>query len=431
MRLWPWRVERKTDVDLNTLIGRLEAALQTVSGVSVTPETCMQSPTVNSIVTSVARRISVSPIRVMRKSFVGARETKELLPNHPVARLLQRPNDYQTRTSYMLDATSSLMRYGRYLAFKSRGRTGPIRYLHPLMAGSVTMTQDDETLAVSYRARLAGGGQRDFGSSEIHHVRGPARDFLEGDSSITDLREAIALEIAIEKHGAAFFGNGALPLLVFGIEQGFKGFATEAEEQKFIDSIKTNFSGRKRFSSFFRPKGISVDQIEIDHAKSQLIEVRKYQRTVIAGGFGVPPHFVGDLERATFNNVEQQDTDFVINVVLPIAQMFESAMERDLLTDDDRRDGVIIRFNLEAVQRADFKSQQEGLKIQREMGVISANDWRERINLNPLSDDDGGDDYIRPMNMTVAGEEPDDPEPPGPIEEPNDDDITGSQDDDD
>lgn len=419
---WPWQT--KTDVDLNTLIRRLEMAYQTVSGVSVTPETCMRSPTVNAIVTSISRRISVSPIRVMRKTFVRGRETKELLPNHSVARLLSRPNNWQTRSSYWLDATSALLRYGRYFAFKGRGDTGPIRFLHPLSPGSVTVEQDTQSLDVSYRAVVVGGGQRLVSANEMHHVRGPARDFVTGDSPIEDIREAIALEIAIEQHGAAFFGNGALPLLVFGISDGFKGFATQAEETEFIESVKSALGGKRRFTSFLKPKGITLDTVEVDHERSQLIEVRKYQRTVIAGGFGVPPHFVGDLERATFNNVEQQDTDFVINVVLPIAQMFEAAMERDLLTDSDRREGVIIRFNLDAVQRADFKSQQEGLKIQREAGVISANDWREAVNRNPISSGDGGDDYIRPMNFSVAGEEEIAEEPtdgPGSSEEEDDD----------
>ena len=129
---------------------------------------------------------------------------------------------------------------------------------------------------------------------------------------------------------------------------------------------------------------------------------------MIAGAFGVPPHLVGDLERATFNNVEQQDQDFTLNVVMPVAQAFEAAMERDLLTDQDRASGIVIRFNLDSILRADFKSRQEGLRIQRDAGVINANKWREIEGHNPISDDDGGNDYLRPANFVVAGEEMDD-----------------------
>ena len=86
-------------------------------------------------------------------------------------------------------------------------------------------------------------------------------------------------------------------------------------------------------------------------------------------------------------------------------------MERDLLTEDDYRSGVIIRFNLDAGLRADFMSRQQGLRIQRDAGVISPNEWREMENMNPISDEDGGEDYVRPANMVVAGEEPELPEP--------------------
>ncbi len=403
--------EVKTDMSLDTLLQRLEAVYRTTSGVAVTPETCMESPTVNAIVTAVSRRLSVSPPRVMERTYQKGRERKEFLPNHPVAKLLARPNSYQTRASYWLDAGSVLMRYGRYFAVKAQGNTGPIRRLHPLVPSAVTVDQD-ELLEPTYRATFTNGGQRDIPASEMHHVRGAARDFLTGDSPVADVREAIALEIAMEKYGASFFGNGTVPLLIFTLMQGFADFKTVKERDEFLQSVKDKTSGSHAHSAFMLPKGMDVKDMKIENEKAQYIDARKYQRTVIAGAFGVPPHFVGDLERATFNNVEQQDTDFVINVVMPIAQTFEAAMERDLLTDEDRRAGVVIRFNLDAIQRADFKTRQEGSRVQRDAGVISANDWRERENLNPISEEDGGEDYIRPANFVVAGEEPPPKEPP-------------------
>jgi HK97 family phage portal protein len=208
---------------------------------------------------------------------------------------------------------------------------------------------------------------------------------------VQDVQTAIALEILAEKFGATFFQNGAVPFLVFKFMQGSAGFRTKEEEAAFIQAFQDALGGSKRFRAMLVPKGIDEPKpIPIENDKAQFLETRKYQRTVIAGAFGVPPHLVGDLERATFNNVEQQDSDFTLNVVMPVCQAFEAAMERDLLTDEDRRSGVCIRFNLDSVLRADFKSRQEGLKIQREMGVISPNEWREIEGKNPR---EGGDDY--------------------------------------
>ncbi len=87
----------------------------------------------------------------------------------------------------------------------------------------------------------------------------------------------------------------------------------------------------------------------------------------------------------------------------PVVTAFEAAMERDLLTPDDRAQGVVIRFNLDSTLRADFKSRQEGLQIQRLNGVINADEWREIEAKNPL-DDAEGEDYWRPANMAVVGD---------------------------
>lgn len=385
--------KKAESISLDTLLRRLEAAYATASGISVTPENCMESPTVNAIVTGISRRIESLPVHVFQKVERFGRPAVERLPSHPVERLLAKFNDWQSVASYWLDSTSSLVRYGNYYAYKARGVTGPIRRLEPLPADATDVTQNDD-LSITYRARLANGKTRDFESWEIHHVRGPARNYVKGDSPVVDAREAIALEIAAQRMGAAVFGNGAMPGLVFEFMDNFAGFRTEEERRQFVDDFNDAYTKKDRFKSMILPRGLKLgSQIAIENEKAQFLETRKMQRSVIAGAFGVPAHMVGDLERATFSNIEHQSLEFVQTVVLPYVRMYETAMERDLLTDDDRRSGVIIRFNLDGALRGDFKSRQEGLKIQREMGVIGPDDWREIENMNPLGPSKGGDNY--------------------------------------
>jgi HK97 family phage portal protein len=386
-------IEAKQQVlTLDQLIRNLEAVYDTMSGVSVTPETALLSPTVVAVVRTISNRISSLPVHVYQKGRSKGRETKELLPTHPVARLLSRPNEYQDRVSYWLDATSWLIRYGNFYAFKGRGDTGPIRRLESLPPSAVTVEQLDD-LSLRYRVTSSSQGQRTYTSRQIHHARGVGRSGFMGDSPIMNLRESIALEIAAEKFGGSFFGNGAMPLIMFTYLQGSAGHKTDEDRQRFIDEFQAAYRGKGRFRAMLLPRGIDAkDPIPMDNDKAQFLQTRKYQRTVIAGGLGVPPHHVGDLERATFNNVEQQSLDFDINCVLPYGRIFEAAMERDLLTDDDRAGGIIIRFNFDATLRADFRTRQEGLQIQRNNGVINPNEWREQEGKNPRTDP-GGDEY--------------------------------------
>lgn len=380
---------------IDQVIQRIEAAFRTTAGIAVSPENCMMSPTVTAIVTAISRRIATLPILVIRRTVEGGRATKELLPNHPVARLLARPNDWQNPNQFWLDATSQLVRWGNFYCFKSRGVTGPVRQLLPINPGGVNVRQEIDWQVV-YETSTPDGSYQRLTPDQILHARGPARDSMRGDSVVMDIRQAIGLEIQAELMGASVFGNSAQPGIIFKFSDGAQGFKTEEERSKFVDNFQAIYAREKRYSATLLPKGIEVDSsAPIDNEKAQYILTRQYQRTVIAAAFGVPVHMVGDLSKGTFNNVEQQTLDFVLNVVLPYARMFENALERALLTDQDRTSGVIIRFDLEAILRGDFKSRQEGLNIQRQAGVISANDWRERENMNPLPEEDGGNDYWR------------------------------------
>lgn len=398
------------DMDINTVIRRLEALYVTASGIQVTPENCEESPTVKAIVTAVTRRFAAMPVHVYLKTRSNGRASKEPQPNHPVERLLNKPNNWQTNVAYWMDASSWLLRYGNHYCWKGRGQTGPIRRLVPFQPGAVTPKQDDEDLSlVTYEVQMKGGRKRTFDADEVHHARTTARDGLVGDSWINDVRESIALEIAAEKFGASFFGNGAMPGITFKFSEGSQGFKTDEERKRFVEDFQESFGKKGRFKAILPPKGIEMGPpIPVENEKAQFNQLRMLQRTIIAGAAGIPPHLVGDLSKGTYNNVEMQGIDFTTNAILPLCRTFESAMERDLLTDADRTSGVIIRFNLDAIQRGDFKTRQEGRAIQRQNGVINANEWRESEGMNPRPDD-GGDDYYEqgPSGQTPAGK----PEP--------------------
>jgi HK97 family phage portal protein len=382
------KVEEKSQ--FQDVLSRLVAAMDGTLVETVTPDNCMQSPTVHSIVTAISKRLSVTPIHVYRKSSSADGDIKEALPNHPVAQLLKKPNAWQTNIDFWQDAASTFVRHGRFYAYKSRGKTGPIRELIPIPSANVKPEQDEDNYRVSFRV-IQKHGNREYAPEQIFHARGAARDFLTGDSPVMDVADTIALEIMAEQFGVTFFKNGALPLLVFNFQEGSAGFRTVEQEKQFIADFQKAFEGGNRHKGMLLPKGLDAPSaIEISHDKAQFLETRQYQRTVIAGAFGVPPNIIGDLSNSTYNNLEQESKNFTQNVILPVAQAFEAAMERDLLTDRDRAGGVCIRFNLDSLLRADFKSRQEGLKMQREMGVISANEWREHEGMNPR---DGGDEY--------------------------------------
>lgn len=390
MKLFNWR--RKPEIKVaqfEQVLMRLIAAQEGVVGKTVTPDTALASPTVQAIDTAISRRLSVTPVHVYKKGVKNGLDTKEKLPNHPVAILLRKPNEWQTATDFWMDAASVWTRWGNFYAYKSQTGTGRTAALIPLHPSSVTPKLEDNR-TFTYLVDET-GGQQVYKPEKILHARGRAKNFYEGDSPVKDIQTAIMMEILAEKFGESFFRNGAVPMQVFKYMEGFKPFQDEEQEKAFIKDFQEAFGGSKKFNAMMLPFGIEIsDGPSIANDKAQFIESRKLQRTVIAGAFGVPPHLVGDLTGGTFNNVEQQDKDFTLNVILPVVKSFESALERSLLSDKDHKDGVIIRFNMNSILRADFKSRQEGLQIQRLAGVINPNEWREIEGINPR---EGGDTY--------------------------------------
>ncbi|NOX15969.1 MAG: phage portal protein [Epsilonproteobacteria bacterium] len=136
---------------------------------------------------------------------------------------------------------------------------------------------------------------------------------------------------------------------------------------------------------------------------SQFLETRKFQKSEICGIYRVPPHLIGDLEKATFSNIEQQSIDFVTHSLRPYLIRIEQSINTQLLTSAEQKN-YYVKFNIDALLRGDTKSRYEAYNMGRNMGVLSANDIRAKEDMNPI---DNGDVYLQPLNMGEAGKGPD------------------------
>jgi phage portal protein BeeE len=128
------------------------------------------------------------------------------------------------------------------------------------------------------------------------------------------------------------------------------------------------------------------------------LETRKFQINEIARIFRIPPHMVGDLEKSSFSNIEQQSLEFVKYTLDPWVIRWEQSLMRALLSNEEKKQ-YFIKFNLEGLLRGDYESRMKGYSIGRQNGWMSANDIRELENLDRISREDGGDLYLVNGNM--------------------------------
>lgn len=210
-------------------------------------------------------------------------------------------------------------------------------------------------------------------------------------------REAIGMALATEEYGARFFGNGAKP---GGVLEHPGKLSKEAQDRLRTSWNEMHQGLSKQHRIAILEEGMSYKQIGIPPEDAQFLETRKFQLNEIARIFRIPPHLVGDLERATFSNVEQQSIDFVVHTIRPWLVRWEQAIKLKLFTPTERR-RFFAEFVADGLLRGDIKSRYEAYAIGRQNGWLSADDIRELENMNPLPDDTGKV-YLVPLNMVPA-----------------------------
>ena len=206
-------------------------------------------------------------------------------------------------------------------------------------------------------------------------------------------KNAIGMAIACEEYGAKFFANGAAPGGVLEHPSTIK------DPQRVRESWQSTFGGSGNANKIaVLEEGMKYTPIGISPEQAQFLETRKFQINEIARIFRVPPHMVGDLEKSSFSNIEQQSLEFVKYTLDPWVIRWEQSIQRSLLSKDEKA-VYFVKFNLEGLLRGDYQSRMNGYAIGRQNGWMSANDIRELENLDRIPAKDGGDLYLINGNM--------------------------------
>lgn len=229
--------------------------------------------------------------------------------------------------------------------------------------------------------------------SDVLHIPGLGFDGLVGYSPIAMAKNAIGMAIACEEYGAKFFANGAAPGGVL------EHPGTIKDPQRVRESWQSTFGGSGNANKIaVLEEGMKYTPIGISPEQAQFLETRKFQINEIARIFRVPPHMVGDLEKSSFSNIEQQSLEFVKYTLDPWVIRWEQSIQRSLLSNDEKA-MYFVKFNLEGLLRGDYQSRMNGYAIGRQNGWMSANDIRELENLDRIPAEDGGDLYLINGNM--------------------------------
>jgi len=380
----------------------LAARSTSAAGVAVTTERAMALSAVFSCVRVLAESVGQLPVHLFERIGDDDRE-KRKATNHPLYDLLHySPNKYQTAQEWREHMMASLALQGN--AYCQIIRTGPSTRLRasellPINPEAVTPRLDARSGAVSYRIALEGGESETLPAEDVLHIKLFSLGGVVGVNPIRYAREAIGLGIGAEAFGAKLFANGAQPGGV--IEH--PGKLTQAAYERLKSSWDERHQGVENAHRVaILEEGTKWQSVGFPAADSQLLETRKFQRSEIAGLYGVPLHLIGDLDRATFSNIEHQGLSFVTLGLMPHLIRFEQRVAVQLLTPEERR-RYFARFNVNGLLRGDMTARAAFYRDLINLGVMSPNEARDREDMNPR---DGGDVYLTPLNMAVNGKPP-------------------------
>ena len=367
------------------------------SGKRVNERSAMQMTAVYSCVRILSEAVAGLPLHLYQYTDKGS---KEKAVDNPLYFLLHdEPNTEMTSFVFRETLMTHLLLWGNAYSQIIRNGKGEAVGLYPLMPDRMTVGRDEkgrlyyEYMVSSDDAKTLKDGTVRLSPYDVLHIPGLGFDGLVGYSPIAMAKNAIGLAIAAEEYGSKFYANGATPS---GILE-YPG--TVKEPDKVRESWNAGFGGSSNAHKIaVLEEGMKYTPISISPNEAQFLETRKFQINEIARIFRVPPHMVGDLEKSSFSNIEQQSLEFVKYTLEPWLVRWEQAMQRALIPQDDKSK-YFIKFNVDGLLRGDYQSRMQGYATARQNGWMSANDIRELENLDRIPAEDGGDLYLINGNM--------------------------------
>ena len=366
---------------------------KSASGVTVTTMGALKYSAVMACVRVLSESVAGLPLMIYeRREGEAGKDRAEDFYLYPILHL--QPNPIMTSFQLRETLQSHLALWGNaYCEIEYRG-SGQIAALWPLRPDQMERIEvrGDSLL---YHYRLPNGEPVELPGWRVWHLRGLANDGILGYSPIALAKQSIGLALAAEEFGSRFFGNGA----TLGGVLEHPGTLGEEAHKQLKASWKASHGGLSNaHRTAILEEGMSYREIGIPPEDAQFLETRKFQVADIARIYRVPPHMIGDLDRATFSNIEHQSIEFVVHSLRPWLVRWEQSINTTLLTESQRQ-SYFAEFLVDGLLRGDIQSRYQAYAVARQNGWMSANDVRRLENQNPIED---GDVYLVPLNMVPA-----------------------------
>ena len=372
------------------------------SGVAVDAMAALRVPAIQNGVRVIAEAVGQLDLQLFRNDGTGPKRVEP--KDHPVARVLERPNPWTGAFEFQRQLTLDSILWGDGLALIVRVG-GEVRELHRIDPRSCTINVNLTTTEPEYTVSMQNGGSYVYGYRDILHLRNLTLDGVRGLGLVHLAKETIGLSIVLQRHAAKLFGRGARP-------SGVLEYAKTLSEQ-VAKRLKAQFEGQhggaeNAGGTLVLEEGMTFKPMTFSSTDAQFIEMRRFEVLEAARLLKLPPHLLADMQfSAGRANVEDLGMQFLSGVLSPILELYEDAIERTLLTDEER-DSYCVEFDESDLIRADTEKRFAAYKTGTETGVYTINEARAKEGLPPI---EGGDTPMRSVQSQPLGAASPDPSP--------------------
>lgn len=367
----PWRwlstilALRQVTEPRNPYEPRIPYTGRTTAGVVVTPDNAVTIPAVWACLRYLSQTVAIPSWHVMRPTPKGA----ERAPTHPLDYVLcRRANPEWSSFQFRETLTHWALRWGNGYAEIERDSARRPMALWPVHPERVSVKRDPVDGKLFYEINNGSGSPTYLDAADMFHIRGFGEGVV-GVNVMAYAAESLGWAKAAQLFGSAFFGKGANPSAVVTMKRPMNQEGLAELTKRF----RGLYAGPRAERTVFLDNEMDFKQLTIAPENAQFLETNKFLVTEIARWFGVPPHKIADLERATFSNIEHAAIEAVVDSITPWVVRFETEADYKLMGISNTRN-FFTKMNLNALLRGDAASRVAFYTGMRQNGAFTVND---------------------------------------------------------
>lgn len=372
------------------------------SGERVSVDSALTVPAVYACDRVLNNSVGVLPLVVYRRLPGG--KGKERATDHPLYRVLHDAiSPFETSMDWRsLEQNSLNFRgnaYTHITEWSGDGYPRRMRSLNTDQMVNIEVIADRVTRkeAMRYTYREDDGYQHVIPSSDILHLKGQPKNRHFGMSPISVQRELFGRAQAIDKSSGSFFRNAMRPSVVVKRPKDAPKWSPEGQA-RFKAEMRANLQGAENAGQVpVLEEGMELQKFSLTPEEAQWLETSNATVERVCGIFGVPPHLVAHLLRATFSNIEHESINFVTHGMTPPLTRWEQRINAMFFFDDPE---YFCEFIVDGLMRSDSESRGNYLNTLVMNGTMTRNEARSILNLNWL---EGLDKPLEPNNLGTNG----------------------------